>query len=83
MQNKRRSIAYEKYCIALGKRISALIYAKGYSSPYSFWLEHGDDGLSRSSLNYILNGKSDPKLSTLRRIAEGLDIDVYELLKEV
>ena len=82
MERKRRGKADNKYFAALGQRIARLITAKGYNSPYSFWLEHGDEGLSRSNLNYILNGKSDPKLSTLRRIAEGLDVDLSELLKE-
>jgi transcriptional regulator with XRE-family HTH domain len=80
---KRRGKSDEKIFSELGKRVAALIKEKGYKSPYVFWLEHGDEGLSRSNLNYILNGKSDPKLSTLRRIAEGLEIDISELLKEI
>lgn len=73
----------DRFAKALGKRLAKLIAQKGYKSPYGFWLEHGDEGLSRSNLNYILNGKGDPKLSTLRRIAEGLEVSLSELLKDL
>lgn len=81
MERKRRGKTDEKYFFALGKRIEFLILKKGYKSPYAFWLEHGEDGLSRANLNYIINGKTDPKISTLRRICEGLEIDLTDLLK--
>lgn len=83
MERKRRGKTDDKYFVALGKRVSKLIEEKGYKSPYSFWLENGDDGLSRSNLNYLLNGRSDPRLSTLRRVAEGLEIELAELLKDL
>lgn len=83
MANRKRNKGDEKYFIALGKRVADLIEKKGYRSPYAFWLEHGDDGLSRSSLNYLINGRIDPKLSTLRRVAEGLGIKVEDLLKSL
>lgn len=79
MQRKRKGNVDEKFFISLGRRISLLILEKGYQSPYAFWLEHGDEGLSRSNLNYLLNGKTDPKMSTLRRVAEGLEMDLSEL----
>lgn len=82
MSRKRRGTADDKYFKSLGKRVAKLIEEKGYKSPYSFWLEHGEEGLSRSNLNYLLNGRSDPKISTLRRIAEGLDVELADLLKE-
>ncbi len=81
VERKRKGYTDDKYFAALGKRVSILIAEKGYKSPYAFWLEHGDDGLSRANLNYLLNGKTDPKISTLRRIAEGLEIDLAELFK--
>ena len=83
MERKRRGRADEKLFVALGKRVADLIREKGYKSPYAFWLEHGDDGLSRANLNYLLNGRSDPKLSTLYRIAEGLEIDLSVLMKDL
>ena len=81
LQRKRKGNADDKFFTALGKRVSNLITEKGYKSPYAFWLEHGEEGLSRANLNYLLNGKTDPKVSTLRRIAEGLDVDLAELFK--
>lgn len=81
VDRKRRGKADNKYFLALGKRVEALILKKGYKSPYAFWLENGEDGLSRSNLNNLINGKGDPKLSTLRKISEGLEIDLPELLK--
>lgn len=81
MERKRRDRPDEKYIVALGKRIAELMDSKGYSSPYEFWLEHGDDGISRSNLNYILNGKSDPKISSLRRIAKALDVELEDLFR--
>lgn len=83
VSRQRRGTTDDKYLKALGKRVSKLIEEKGYKSPYSFWLENGDEGLSRSNLNYLINGKSDPKLSTLRRIAEGLEIEVADLFKDI
>lgn len=80
MKDKKKSASDEKFRIALGKRIEQLILSRGYKSPYEFWLENGGDGLSRSNLNYILVGKNDPKLSTLRHIAEALEVDICELL---
>lgn len=81
MERKRKGKTDNKFFESLGRRVSALIAEKGYKSPYAFWLEHGDEGLSRSNLNYLLSGKTDPKVSTLRRIAEGLEIDLHELFK--
>ena len=81
MERKRKGNSDNKFFAALGKKVASLITEKGYKSPYAFWLEHGEEGLSRSNLNYVLNGKSDPKVSTLRRIAEGLDVDMSELFK--
>ena len=73
----------DKLKIKLGKKIGSLIFASGYKSPYEFWLEHGGDGLSRSNLNYIINGKGDPKISTLKVISDGLNIELSELLKDI
>lgn len=80
MNQKSRSKADEKYLKELGKRISLLIQKNGYPSPYTFWLEHGGDGLSRSNLNYILNGKTDPKILTLRKISESLNVELSEII---
>ncbi len=83
MEKNKKQLSDQKYCIALGKKISLLIKEKGYKSPYAFWLENGEDGLSRSNLNYIINGKTDPKLSTLRKIADGLEVELVDLFKNI
>lgn len=64
----------------LGRRINLLILQKGYVSPYEFWIERSDALFSRAALHYILIGKADPKITTLRAIAEGLEITLQELL---
>lgn len=40
-------------------------------------------GLSRPHLSLIINNKQDVRLSTLKKIAKGLDMDISDLLKEV
>jgi hypothetical protein len=81
VRKKTKASHHEKFKIVLGKRIATLILEKGYKSPYEFWLEHGGDGLSRSNLNYILNGKGDPKITTLKIISEGLGIELADLFR--
>jgi transcriptional regulator with XRE-family HTH domain len=39
------------------------------------------DGLTKATVSRIENGLVDPKLSTLRKIAESFDISLSELLK--
>jgi transcriptional regulator with XRE-family HTH domain len=81
LKRQRRGETDNKFFMALGKRINTLIVAKGYKSAYAFWLENGEEGLSRSNLNYLLNGRCDPKLSTLIRVAEGLEVELSEILR--
>ena len=38
-------------------------------------------GISKSMINYIENGKRDPKLSQLVKIAKALDVKVEELYR--
>lgn len=65
---------------ALGKHINKLIIDRGYKSPYEFWIHALGDEVSRASLNYILNGQVDPKITTLKKLAESLDLDPQEIL---
>jgi len=58
----------------LGKNLDDLIKKKGYKSPYDFWVNKAGDHLSRSALNYVLTGKTDPKATTLRILARLLDV---------
>jgi hypothetical protein len=64
----------------LGKRIQKLILEKGYSSIYDFWVNAPFDGeLSRATLNSIVKGKTDIKITTLSKIAYALEIELCDL----
>lgn len=39
-------------------------------------------GMERSQLSNILSGKNSPTLETLARIADGLDVDILDLLQD-
>ncbi len=64
----------------LGKHIEQLIQKKGYESPYEFWLEKVGDEMSRTTLNYVLTGKFDSKVSTLKKLADNLGVSLSELV---
>ena len=61
--------------------MAELIIARGYSSPYDLWIEKGDEMISRSTLNYVLQGKNDPKATTLRLISKMLNVNIVELFR--
>jgi hypothetical protein len=63
----------------LGKHIERLIHDRGYNSAYDFWVNKAGDHMSRATLNYILAGETDPKISTLRTLAQLLGITTTEL----
>ncbi len=71
----------QKWLKALGKNIELLIKGKGYQSVYDFWIQKAGDHLSRASLNYIVSGSVDPKVSTLRQIAKLLNISMKKLFE--
>lgn len=62
------------YNRTLGLHVQELIKSKGYKSVYDFWVNRAGDEVSRATLNYLTAGKGDPKLSTLRLVAELLEI---------
>jgi DNA-binding XRE family transcriptional regulator len=64
---------------ALSKRIKDLRLARGISQEE---LAHRS-GLSRTGMGFLETGKRWPRLDTLVRVAEGLNITVDELLKGV
>lgn len=65
----------------LGKRLSKLILEKGgYKSLDAFALEHHDK-IAKPTLYHLVDGKRDPKLSTLRRLSEALGMTVEELIR--
>ncbi|MBK9294841.1 MAG: helix-turn-helix transcriptional regulator [Oligoflexia bacterium] len=76
------SAADKKWLKKLGLRIESLIKAKGYKSQYAFWIHSGiGDCISRSTLNAIINGHYDVKVTTLKILAKQLGTTVDSLLK--
>jgi transcriptional regulator with XRE-family HTH domain len=61
----------------LGARIKDRILGSGVRSVEKFALENG---IPKSTLSELLNGKNDPRLTTLAKICAGLDIPLSELL---
>ena len=65
----------------LGKRIGKIILGeRGYSSLDAFSLEHHDK-LSKPFLYHLVKGKRDAKISSLRRLAEALGVNLEELFR--
>ena len=64
---------------ALAKRIKELRLDKGISQEE---LAHRS-GLSRTGMGFLETGKRWPRLDTMMKVAEGLNISVDELLKGV
>lgn len=79
MRRIKRDREDAKWLKALGSHLKSLIKEK-YDSPYEFWIESLGDSVSRSTMNFILNGEVDVKATTLRKLAESLEIDPKELL---
>jgi transcriptional regulator with XRE-family HTH domain len=61
----------------LGTRIKDRILGSGVRSVEKFALENG---IPKSTLSELLNGKNDPRLTTLAKICAGLDIPLSDLL---
>ena len=65
-----------KYFKKLGSRIKELREEKGMDQKsFAF-----DCGIGRTQLYMIENGKTNPRLLTLMKITDGLDISISELL---
>ncbi len=70
----------KRWLEALGSHLDKLILQNGYKSPYEFWIEEAGDHLSRATLNYILNGEVDLKITTLRKFATLLEVEPKDIL---
>ncbi len=57
------------------RRLRELVLTK-YGSLDRFYLEHE---FSKGHLSQILRGKTDPKLSTIVRLAQALDVELVDL----
>ena len=79
MKKKQRG-ADSLWLKRLGIHIDALIRKKGYESPYDFWVRRIGDDISRTTLNHVLTGKYDPKASTLKKIADHLNLKLSDLV---
>ena len=67
----------ETYFQKLGAKIKKLREEKGFDQKsFAF-----DCGIGRTQLYMIENGKTNPRLLTLIKIAQGLDVPVDELLR--
>ena len=64
---------------ALAKRISKERKKRGISLEQLAY----EMGISKGNLSDIENGKRDPRYSTLKAIADGLDISISSLLKNL
>ncbi len=60
-----------------GDRLKALIFEQGYQTVEQFAHENA---IPKGSLSKILNGKVDPKLSTLVKLATALGVSNSQLL---
>jgi len=60
----------------IGERIGALIRLRGYTSVELFAHENG---LDKSVLNRLINGKREVRLSTFLKIADALEIGMEAL----
>lgn len=69
----------EKYLKKLGDRIQKLRIARGVDQN-SFAEKYE---ISRTQLYMIENGKTNPRLMTLLKIANGLEVDLSELLNNL
>ncbi len=66
----------DKYLVDLGSRIKKLREKKGLDQKsFAF-----DCGVGRTQLYMIENGKTNPRLSTLLKISDGLGVTISELL---
>lgn len=75
-QPKKTANAWQQQ---LGEHIEKLILSKGYISIYDFWIQAIGDDISRSTLGYIIKAKVDVRASTLKKIADALEIEPKDL----
>jgi transcriptional regulator with XRE-family HTH domain len=62
----------------IGARVKKLRIAKGYSID-RIYLE--GEGLNRSSISRIERGLTDPQVSTLKRIADTIGVELTDLIQ--
>ena len=74
---KQHAKASSNLCAHVGLRVSTLCTERGISQrQLALILE-----MDRVTLNRIEAGKANPIMGTLQRIADGLDVSVFELFR--
>ena len=68
----------DQLLLALGERISKQRKKRGITLEKLAY----EMGISKGNLSDIEHGKRDPRYSTLKAIAEGLDMHISQLLKD-
>lgn len=79
MRRKSKSKKDDVWLKEFGKKLEQLILSRGYSSVYDFWTKEGHRHMSRASLNYIVAGQVDPKVSTIRDIINAAKINTNKI----
>lgn len=77
--NDPSSSKYLKYRQRLGKRLAGLIKEKGYPSIENFALSNG---MHKATVHQVIKASADPRLSTLLRIADALEVSLDGLVRE-
>jgi transcriptional regulator with XRE-family HTH domain len=80
LKRKGKTKTDRAYLKALGQNVQHLMKSKGFDSPYDFWINRAGDEISRASLNYIVTGESDPKMTTIRALAKLLGVKPKDVL---
>lgn len=75
------SASDQQWLKRLGKRVEVLISEKGYSGVYDFWINRAGETLSRASLNNLIAGSKDFRLTTVRKVAKLLGVRVSEIFR--
>lgn len=80
MRRVSKSASDDKWLKEFGENLQKIMKTKGFASPYDFWVQEVGEHISRSSLHYILSGKSDPKLTTLKLLSKHLGVPITKLI---
>ncbi len=75
-QYKSKHYKDKKFLVAVGKSVRRLRISKGYSID-RLYLE---SGLSRATISLLERGLTDPTLSTLKRLADTIEVTVSDLI---
>jgi len=75
MKRAGRDKGDDLFLRTFGQRVAKVIKEKGYDSPYDFWIKKADNKISRATLNNIIIGKYDSKVTTIRAIAKLLRVN--------